>query len=81
MFITISGARMKSDIDFLRNSNSLARSTGCRWLQTIGWAAVIASNTWSAKQGRQHLKIEWDYGPNAGHDSTRSAHSTKETIY
>ena len=35
----------------------------------LGGIAVIANNTWSAQQGRQHLKIEWDYGPNAGHDS------------
>ena len=36
----------------------------------LGGVAVIANNTWSAQQGRQRLKIEWDYGPNAGHDST-----------
>ena len=36
----------------------------------LGGVAVIANNTWSAQQGRQQLKIEWDYGPNAGHDST-----------
>jgi isoquinoline 1-oxidoreductase subunit beta len=36
----------------------------------LGGVAVIARNTWSAEQGRQRLKIEWDYGPNAGHDST-----------
>ena len=35
----------------------------------LGGIAVIANNTWSAQQGRQQLKIEWDYGPNAGHDS------------
>jgi isoquinoline 1-oxidoreductase beta subunit len=35
----------------------------------LGGIAVIADNTWSAQQGRQRLKIEWDYGPNAGHDS------------
>src|SRR5438105_912862 len=35
----------------------------------LGGIAVIANNTWSAQQGRQRLKIEWDYGPNAGHDS------------
>jgi isoquinoline 1-oxidoreductase subunit beta len=35
----------------------------------LGGVAVIANNTWSAQQGRQRLKIEWDYGPNAGHDS------------
>jgi isoquinoline 1-oxidoreductase beta subunit len=36
----------------------------------LGGIAVIASNTWSAQQGRQRLEIEWDYGTNAGHDST-----------
>ena len=35
----------------------------------LGGVAVIASNTWSAQQGRRRLKIDWDYGPNAGHDS------------
>jgi isoquinoline 1-oxidoreductase beta subunit len=36
----------------------------------LGGVAVIANITWSAQQGRQQLKIEWDFGPNAGHDST-----------
>src|SRR6266851_4994469 len=36
----------------------------------LGGIAVIASNTWSAQQGRQKLKINWDFGPNASHDST-----------
>lgn len=36
----------------------------------LGGIAVIASNTWSAQQGRQKLKIEWDDGPNAGYDTT-----------
>jgi isoquinoline 1-oxidoreductase beta subunit len=35
----------------------------------LGGIAVIANNTWSAQQGRAHLKIEWDEGPNASHDS------------
>jgi isoquinoline 1-oxidoreductase subunit beta len=35
----------------------------------LGGIAVIASNTWSAQQGRQKLKITWDFGPNADHDS------------
>jgi isoquinoline 1-oxidoreductase beta subunit len=35
----------------------------------VGGVAVIASNTWSAEQGRQKLKVDWDYGPNASHDS------------
>ena len=36
----------------------------------LGGIAVIATNTWAANQGRQQLKIDWDFGPNAGHDST-----------
>ena len=36
----------------------------------LGGIAVIASNTWAAQQGRDKLKIEWDLGPNASHDST-----------
>ena len=36
----------------------------------LGGIAVIASNTWSAQQGRQKLKTTWDFGPNANHDST-----------
>jgi isoquinoline 1-oxidoreductase beta subunit len=35
----------------------------------LGGIGVIANNTWSAQQGRQRLKIEWDYGPNFRHDS------------
>jgi isoquinoline 1-oxidoreductase beta subunit len=33
--------------------------------------AVIADNYWSAKQGRDALKIDWDLGPNAGLDSKK----------
>jgi isoquinoline 1-oxidoreductase beta subunit len=36
----------------------------------LGGIAVIATNTWSAQQGRQKLKITWDFGPNATHDSS-----------
>ena len=36
----------------------------------LGGIAVIAENTWAAQQGRQKLKIEWDLGPNANHDTT-----------
>jgi isoquinoline 1-oxidoreductase beta subunit len=36
----------------------------------LGGIAVIASNTWAAQQGRQRLKITWDFGPNANHDSS-----------
>jgi len=36
----------------------------------LGGIAVIASSTWAAQQGRQKLKIEWDFGPNADYDTT-----------
>ncbi len=35
----------------------------------LGGIAVIASNTWAAQQGRERLKITWDFGANASHDS------------
>jgi isoquinoline 1-oxidoreductase beta subunit len=36
----------------------------------LGGIAVIATNTWAAQQGREKLKITWDFGPNASHDSS-----------
>lgn len=35
----------------------------------LGGVAVVASNTWAAQQARQKLKIDWDFGANASHDS------------
>jgi len=32
--------------------------------------AVLASNTWAAKKGREALEIEWDLGPNQEYNST-----------
>jgi isoquinoline 1-oxidoreductase beta subunit len=37
--------------------------------QPLGGIAVVADNTWAALQGRRKLKVEWDLGPNATHDS------------
>jgi len=34
-----------------------------------GGVAVLASNTWSATEGRNALEIEWDRGANAVHES------------
>lgn len=34
-----------------------------------GGVAVLATNTWSAEQGRAALKIDWDRGANARYDS------------
>jgi isoquinoline 1-oxidoreductase beta subunit len=36
-----------------------------------GGVAVIASNTWAAIKGREALKLDWDDGPNAQHDSAK----------
>ncbi len=35
----------------------------------LGGVAIIANNTWAAQQARQKLKIDWDFGPNVGHNS------------
>ncbi|HNP35207.1 MAG TPA: molybdopterin-dependent oxidoreductase [Woeseiaceae bacterium] len=35
----------------------------------LGGVAVLATNTWSAQQGRAALKIEWDHGVNGAYDS------------
>jgi isoquinoline 1-oxidoreductase beta subunit len=35
----------------------------------LGGIAVIASNSWAAFEGRKKLKIEWDLGSNASHDT------------
>ncbi|MEA2789461.1 MAG: isoquinoline 1-oxidoreductase subunit beta [Acetobacteraceae bacterium] len=37
----------------------------------LGGIAVIANNTWAAQQGRTRLKIEWDEGPNANHNTQK----------
>ncbi len=35
----------------------------------VGGVVVVASNSWAAIEGRKRLKIEWELGPHAGHDS------------
>ncbi|HEX5635096.1 MAG TPA: molybdopterin cofactor-binding domain-containing protein, partial [Gemmatimonadales bacterium] len=37
--------------------------------QPLGGVAVVARNTWVAKQAREKLVIEWEDGPNADYDS------------
>ncbi|WP_376779400.1 xanthine dehydrogenase family protein molybdopterin-binding subunit [Pseudomonas lopnurensis] len=44
--------------------------TGAPAFQPLGGVAVVARNTWAARQGRTALQIEWDDGPNANYDST-----------
>lgn len=43
---------------------------GAPAFQPLGGVAVVARNTWAARQGRDALDIEWDDGPNAGYDSS-----------
>jgi len=43
--------------------------TGAPAFQPLGGVAVVARNTWAARQGRDALEIEWDDGPNGGYDS------------
>ncbi len=37
--------------------------------RALGGVAVIGTNTWSVLEGRKALKLEWDEGPFAAHDS------------
>jgi len=37
--------------------------------QPLGRVAVVADSTWAAFQGRKKLKVEWNNGANASHDS------------
>ncbi|CAB5516628.1 Isoquinoline 1-oxidoreductase subunit beta [Achromobacter anxifer] len=42
---------------------------GAPAFQPLGGVAVVARNTWAARQGRDALEIEWDDGPNGSYDS------------
>jgi len=45
----------------------------------LGGVAVLADNTWTAMQARKKLKIEWDLGPNAAHESGAYKKALQET--
>jgi isoquinoline 1-oxidoreductase beta subunit len=36
----------------------------------LGGVAVVATDSWTAMEARRRLRIDWDMGPNATHDST-----------
>ncbi len=36
----------------------------------LGGIAVIGTNTWATMKGREALNVKWDFGPNAGYNST-----------
>ncbi|HKP13362.1 MAG TPA: molybdopterin cofactor-binding domain-containing protein, partial [Blastocatellia bacterium] len=52
---------------------------GVHAFQPLGGVAVIANNTWSAFQGREKLKVEWDDGANAAYNSADYKKQLQET--
>jgi isoquinoline 1-oxidoreductase beta subunit len=48
--------------------------------QPLGGVAVCATSTWAAILGRDDLKIEWDLGENADHDTDEFAKELKATV-
>ncbi|MEO1474150.1 MAG: molybdopterin cofactor-binding domain-containing protein, partial [Pseudomonadota bacterium] len=47
--------------------------------QPVGGVAVVASDTWAAIQGREALQVDWQDGPNAGHNSAEFDAALMET--
>jgi len=45
----------------------------------LGGVAVVATNTWSAIQGRKALKVVWDDGPNGSYDTPAFKASLEES--
>ena len=52
---------------------------GAPLFQPLGGIAVCATSTWSAWQGRDALKIEWDLGANQDYDTDLFAKELAET--
>jgi len=48
---------------------SLEKGSGA--FGVLGGVAVIASNTWSAFQGKNNLRIDWDMGSNGSYDTEK----------
>ncbi|MBV8755633.1 MAG: xanthine dehydrogenase family protein molybdopterin-binding subunit [Deltaproteobacteria bacterium] len=48
--------------------------------QALGGVAVVADNTWAAMKGRKALRIEWDRGPNAGHDTAAYTEELRASV-
>ncbi len=46
----------------------------------LGGVAVVAENTWAAFEGRDALSVDWDYGPNATHDSASYREALQEAV-
>jgi isoquinoline 1-oxidoreductase beta subunit len=61
-----SGARAVAGV---ANVLKLPDPTSPLLFNLLGGVAVLANNTWAAQKGREALKIEWDRGANAAHES------------
>lgn len=46
-------------------------AAGQQFFGMLGGVAVVASNTWSAFQGKNNLTVEWDMGSNESYDSKK----------
>jgi isoquinoline 1-oxidoreductase beta subunit len=46
----------------------------------LGGVAVVAENTWAAFEGRDALRVDWEYGPNATHDSASYREALQEAV-
>ena len=44
-------------------------ATGAMLFHPLGGVAVLATNTWAAKTGRDALEIEWEHGANADYEA------------
>jgi isoquinoline 1-oxidoreductase beta subunit len=45
----------------------------------LGGVAVVATNTWSAMQGRKKLRLDWDAGANGSYDSAAYRRMLEDT--
>lgn len=46
----------------------------------LGGLAVVAENSWAAFEGRDALRVDWEYGPNAMHDSASYRQALQEAV-
>lgn len=49
-------------------------------VKPVSGVAVLATNTWAAIEGRKKLKVEWEHGDNAVHDSEAYKESLIEKV-
>jgi isoquinoline 1-oxidoreductase beta subunit len=46
----------------------------------LGGVAVVGETTWAAFEGRDALRVDWDYGPNAAHDSASYRRQLEQAV-